>query len=93
MPGMLPPGMRKTISLTLVFQHLTTVLAPFPPNGAPGMPPNGFPPFPPNNSSDQNMNGPSANGPPPTFVPAANSASSSGPNIHPDRMRMLNGMQ
>jgi hypothetical protein len=56
------------------------------------MAPNGFPPFPPNNPSE-NLNGTSSGGPPPTFVPATNGAAGSGPNIHPDRMRMLNGMQ
>lgn len=63
--------------------------APFPPNGGgPGGPPNGFLPFPPDF-----MNGQKPGGPPPSFVPASSNSGGqgSGPNIHPDRMRMLNG--
>ncbi|PVF96348.1 hypothetical protein CPB86DRAFT_827296 [Serendipita vermifera] len=67
-------------------------MPPFPPNAGSNMPPNGFPPFPPNGQAD-NKTAPASGGPPPTFVPASNSnQGGSGPNIHPDRMRMLNGM-
>ncbi|TFK71789.1 zf-U1-domain-containing protein [Pluteus cervinus] len=60
---------------------------PFPPNGPPGM---GMPPFAPNGGPPTNFppGGPNFNGPPGPNGPPGNGPSS-GPSIHPDRLRMM----